>query len=117
MKKAKFLKTCREYDDLLKDNGYSIILKEPYTEFENSDMNHIRWMLNEIPNMIDDTNKLEKINRWIGFVQGVLWSKGYYTIEDMRGQSGDVDETEKPAIRKCEGYYYQFEGGISDMSL
>ena len=52
MKKAKFLKTCREYDDLLKDNGYSIILKEPYTEFENSDMNHIRWMLNEIPNMI-----------------------------------------------------------------
>jgi len=116
MKKTKFLQTCKEYDNLLKDKGYSIILKEPYTEFEDCDMNHIRWMLNEIPNMIDDINKLEKLNRWIGFVQGVLWSKGYFTIEDMRGQIGDVDMTEKPRMER-ESYYYQFEGGISDMSF
>lgn len=91
MKKAKFLQTCREYDHLLEDMGFSIEVKEPYTDFEDGDMNHIRWMLNEIPKMIDDSNKLEKLNRWIGFIQGVLWSKGYFTIEDMRGQSGDVD--------------------------
>lgn len=116
MNKTKFLQTCKEYDDLLEFKGYSIVLKEPYTEFEDSDMNHIRWMLNEIPNMINNPNKLEKLNRWIGFIQGVLWSKGYYTIEDMRGQSGDVEGVEKPIIKR-EQYYYQYEGGISDISL
>ena len=34
MKKAKFLQTCREYDHLLEDMGFSIEVKEPYADFE-----------------------------------------------------------------------------------
>ena len=26
----------------------------------------------------------DKVNRWLGFVQGVLWNKRIYTIDDMR---------------------------------
>ena len=109
MKKTKFLKTCNEYDELLEKEGFLIKLKEPFVLFENGDLDHLRWMLNQIPSMIDDPRKLEKVNRWIGFIQGVLWCKGYCTIEDMRGQSGDVEITET--------FYYQFEGGISNISL
>jgi hypothetical protein len=25
-----------------------------------------------------------KINRWVGFVQGVLWKEGLFTIDQMR---------------------------------
>ena len=109
MKKTKFLKTCKEYDELLEKEGFTIKCKEPFVQCENADMNHLRWMLNQITNMMSDPHKLEKVNRWIGFIQGGLWSKGYFSIEQMRGQSGDVDIVET--------FYYQFEGGISDISL
>ena len=37
----------------------------------------------------DETNNtpsiIEKSNRWIGFIQGVLWSLDVFSIEDLRG--------------------------------
>ena len=41
---------------------------------------HLMWMLDEIPNMTDEL----KQNRWLGFVQGVFWDMGIYTIDEMR---------------------------------
>ena len=31
-----------------------------------------------------DENNFEKANRWLGFVQGVFWSEGLNTIDEMR---------------------------------
>lgn len=57
---------------------------------------HMLWMLDEIENMelrhgcrVNGTTKYplgveEKLNRWIGFVQGVLWTQGMASIEDLR---------------------------------
>ena len=39
---------------------------------------HIRWMLNNMP---DD---LKKAGRWLGFIQGVLWMRNMFSIEQMK---------------------------------
>ena len=44
------------------------------------DSEHVNWMLTEIPNM----DNISKLNRWLGFVHGWLWTKGFATIEELR---------------------------------
>lgn len=46
-------------------------------------LRHASWMVSEAIKFTRE-GKLEKANRWLGFVQGVLWSTGQQTIEDMR---------------------------------
>ena len=41
---------------------------------------HLKWMLGEMKTMTDT----EKLMRWIGFVQGALWSLGYVSIDSWR---------------------------------
>lgn len=45
---------------------------------------HAHWMCLEIPSLIETDNGFEKANRWLGFVQGVLWAAGVYSIDAMR---------------------------------
>jgi len=42
---------------------------------------HLLYMLDKIIEQDD----IEKSNRWIGFIQGVLWSLDVFSIEDLRG--------------------------------
>jgi hypothetical protein len=32
-------------------------------------------------------DKIEKANRWLGFIQGVLWIEGIFTIAQLREHS------------------------------
>ncbi len=32
----------------------------------------------------DNDAEWEKLNRWLGFIQGVLWSQGVYKLSEMR---------------------------------
>jgi hypothetical protein len=41
---------------------------------------HLRWMLGEMQGMED----LPKLNRWLGFVQGVMYTSGLCSIDDLR---------------------------------
>lgn len=47
---------------------------------------HVLWMCGEMRAFLADGRR-EKANRWLGFVQGVLWKLGRYTIDDMRGHN------------------------------
>jgi len=54
-------------------------------------LSHCRWMCQEMLRLLneeDDVGQyqaiLEKGMRWLGFIQGVLWIEGYYTIDEMR---------------------------------
>lgn len=48
-------------------------------------LEHARWMCDEIIMLIGKYDEhVEKIMRWLGFVQGVLWSTGTYTIDQMK---------------------------------
>lgn len=44
---------------------------------------HVRWMLDQIPLFLEQ-GKIDKANRWIGFIQGFFWTAGRYTIEEMK---------------------------------
>lgn len=41
---------------------------------------HAKWMLDEIPDIKDSG----KLNRWLGFVQGFMWSRDLCTIDELR---------------------------------
>jgi hypothetical protein len=47
---------------------------------------HVRWMLGQMGSFLrgEDEAQWEKANRWLGFIQGVLWCEGVYTIDEMR---------------------------------
>lgn len=54
---------------------------------------HTHWMCEEAQSFDDG----EKAQRWLGFIQGVLWTRGICTIDelrdDVRGVIGpDADE-------------------------
>jgi hypothetical protein len=52
-------------------------------------LQHARWMCQRACSFVDD-GRLEKANRWLGFIQGVLWVCGVATIDEMR----DLNRTE-----------------------
>jgi hypothetical protein len=55
-------------------------------------MSHVRWMITQ---MIDeDTTEWSerKINRWLGFIQGVLWCNKIRGILEMRDESRNLYE-------------------------
>lgn len=51
---------------------------------------HVLWMCAEVRTFLKEGRR-EKADRWLGFVQGVLWSLGHYTIDDMRSQSRRIE--------------------------
>lgn len=46
-------------------------------------MNHILWMCAEVQRFAQE-DKLEKAMRWLGFIQGVLWTLGEESIEKLK---------------------------------
>lgn len=51
-------------------------------------LNHCLWMLNEVRVLMMGTTvedrDIAKAERWICFVQGVLWSANLRTVDEMR---------------------------------
>lgn len=46
-------------------------------------LSHIHWMCTEAIGFVKE-ERIEKAMRWLGFIQGVLWMNGVYTIEQMK---------------------------------
>ena len=97
MTKEQLINIAKKYDDLLLKDGF---LNRQDND-EAGSLQHCRWMLGQIPDIVA-SNKIEKANRWLGFVQGILWAHGYCTITEMKSHNRTpIDET--------------FEGGKSFM--
>ena len=47
---------------------------------------HIHEMLDEIEIFLEE-ERIEKAFRWLGFIQGCLWSTGFYTIEELKNHN------------------------------
>lgn len=75
MEDQKILDICKFYNDELSVYYNEIYIRDTYK--------HLLYMLWKIPHFIEEGRK-EKANRWLGFVQGVLWAKDIYTIEEMK---------------------------------
>lgn len=100
MNATKILSICSEYRQLLEGHGIKpqaypheqlLILADSVEPLE-----HCLQMLPQIEEMAtklitcQPQEKLEliaKINRWLGFIQGILFQSGLYTIEDMKNHN------------------------------
>ena len=47
---------------------------------EHERLSHLIFMLDTMKNETDEG----KLNRWVGFIQGVLWAHGWWSINDLR---------------------------------
>jgi hypothetical protein len=61
-------------------------------------LGHCLWMLDRIEEMVAN-NQTEKAFRWLGFVQGIFWAQGVYSIDQMRDHNrGDGTNTPEPPM-------------------
>lgn len=46
---------------------------------------HARWMMQEMIRRIEENTESSpgQADRWVGFMQGILWTQGFYSIADM----------------------------------
>jgi len=53
---------------------------------------HANWMIHEILQRMEaGEDKPGQLDRWLGFIQGILWCHGFFSIDAMRKHN-----TEKP---------------------
>lgn len=52
---------------------------------------HTMWMCKQGTAFVDEGD-VEKAMRWLGFVQGMLFYTGHYTIDEMRAHSASPTE-------------------------
>ena len=84
MKDEEIINVCKKYEKDLKE-----------LHFSNAIFHHVEWMLVQIPKFIKKKQK-EKADRWLGFIQGVLYVKKIYTIEKLKKHNRNYEnKTEK----------------------
>jgi hypothetical protein len=52
---------------------------------------HVWWMITTLRDFIHE-GRMEKAFRWLGFIQGVLWACGMYSVEDLAGHNKPSEE-------------------------
>ena len=63
--------------------------QSPHSSFPTSDKDflaHCHGMLEEMEVFIQE-GRMDKVFRWLGFIQGCLWRIGVYTIEEMKNHN------------------------------
>ncbi len=55
------------------------------------EVSHLKFMCIKMQE-IADTN-MEKAFRWLGFLQGVCWARGYFTLDQLKNHSRPEDLT------------------------
>ena len=70
------IRILEQYRQMLVDQG-------SVQEMDFSTMRHVHFMCSEAINIFR-AGQVEKGMRWLGFIQGALWSNGVRTIEEMK---------------------------------
>jgi len=81
-----------EYDQLLERRGIDWTPTVDRPNFDDGSrpmLAHCRWMIRMMRAEAGNWSE-RKTNRWLGFIQGVLWSNGIFGILALRDQSRDL---------------------------
>lgn len=73
MTAEKIIEVCELYHNRLR-----------HLEAPNSRLAHVRDRMLPLTNEFAQDGRIEKAFRWLGFIQGVLWCEGIFTIEEMK---------------------------------
>lgn len=55
----------------------------PHDDLPERELEHCHAMLDQMEGLIRD-GRMQKAFRWLGFVQGVLWSNRIYTLGELK---------------------------------
>lgn len=58
-----------------------------------ADLSHCCGMLGKIEEFVIE-ERMDKAFRWLGFIQGCLWSYGLYTLDDLKNHNKPNSENE-----------------------
>lgn len=83
MTPAKIIKVIDRYTDMLIQCDILPVRNIDESADRIVQLKHIGWMCLQIADMVEQ-GKVEKAMRWLGFVQGVLWSTDFRTVDDLR---------------------------------
>ena len=61
----------------------------------NAKLQHVLNMLVTTWDFVCEDRR-EKAFRWLGFIQGVLWAEGIYSIDELRDHNRPADEPFRP---------------------
>jgi hypothetical protein len=102
MNKDKLIELADAYDQILGKQHVTAIsradkegpsprerLNDPQSSrlaWKAENLSHARWMCGQVKELAE--KDVPKANRFLGFVQGILWTMGLYTINEMRGHNG-----------------------------
>ncbi len=99
MTDKKILWTLQFYESYL--NGRYIAYKAD-TDFKpigNKPYEHILYMIPQIREFLAQGRK-EKAFRWLGFIQGVLWEKGDFSLEGLKNHNRPGCDGEVPKMKR-----------------
>lgn len=54
-------------------------------------LEHLLWAVTEVKSFVDE-GRIEKAMRWLGFIQGVLWSNHQYSIDDLKDMNRPMEK-------------------------
>jgi hypothetical protein len=85
MKTDQIVRVATKYDDLLADKNVIAERQDMSSSRSTSAqrLSHSRWMCKEITLLVENGH-IDKAERWVCFVQGVLWCEGLRSINEMR---------------------------------
>jgi hypothetical protein len=85
MKPEKVRKVIAKYRAMFEEKGIGKI-DYPHDEMldtQEHGLEHCHGMLDKMEQFIVE-DRMDKVYRWLGFIQGVLWSFKIYVLEDMK---------------------------------
>jgi hypothetical protein len=82
MTPEKMLFVLNAYDSYLSELGFESI-EDNDASSPGGRVSHARWMCGRAAEFIAE-ERIEKADRWLGFIQGVLWCSYLFSIGEMR---------------------------------
>ena len=88
-------RVLQDYDQHLSDLWPGLVeeqLTRPETESKATTISHgwkvahLKFMCIEAQTFVDQ-NRIEKAMRWLGFLQGALWSHNHFSLEELKNHS------------------------------
>jgi hypothetical protein len=70
------VETARYDSQRLEDESCVLILS----------LGYLKFICIEAAKFVDE-GRIEKAMRWLGFLQGVLWARGFYSLDDLKNHS------------------------------
>ena len=85
MSKDKVLQVIGIYRDRFVDMGIGLADHSHSDKLHSpeSGLKHCHGMLDKIEEFVRQ-DRMEKVFRWLGFIQGFLWGQGIYTLDELK---------------------------------